>query len=291
MAEQLQDEYGLKLSGLVLVSAALNFLALDFAPGNDLPYVLYVPSYTAVAWYHKRLAGNLQRDLQAAMEESKRWAVKEFAPALAMGDALPPQQRKAVLESLARYTGLPVDFLSRANLRVSQAQFAKRLLEDQGRIAGILDARVTSSALRPTAEHTGYDASLFLVFAPFAATMQHYLHDELDYRTDLRYEYLSRPARQAWKWDADNSYVNVGPALRSAMIKNPRLKVLALMGYYDLATGYFAQDYMYDHLHLPADQRANLKRFRYESGHQIYNHPPSLEKMSADVRQFYREAD
>src|SRR5436309_12005001 len=89
----LQQRYGMYLNGIVLISAILNFETAEFDTGNDLPCILYLPTYTAIAWYHKKLPPDLQGDLHKAIEESRKFAVGEYADALMTGDAIPASRR------------------------------------------------------------------------------------------------------------------------------------------------------------------------------------------------------
>lgn len=287
LANYLQRHAGMDLSGLILLSSALNFQTFTFNKGNDLPYMLYLPTYTAVAWYHQRLSPEMQKDLAKTLEEAERWAVNEYGPALAKGDGLPEADRKKVIGALRRFTGLSEEYISRSDLRIPCREFAKELLRDQGRTLGILDGRVTGFPLRPVASSLEYDPSLFLVSGPFAAAMQDYLRSDLSFKTDQAYVFLSGKANESWNWgSAAGGYVNVTDDLQSAMTMNSNLRVFVGMGRFDLTTGYFAQRYALSHLGLEPKLRANLTQAQYPSGHQIYTHLPSLRQLQADVAQF-----
>ncbi len=288
LSSHLQDRYGMNLTGVVLVSAALNFQTLLSSASNDLAAELNVPSYTAVAWYHNRLAPDLQKDLPATLALAECWTTEQLAPALAMGDSLPTEKRKEILTAYCRFTGLSQDFVDRANLRVAAQEFAKQILADQKKMTGILDARIVGAAPDPVLSFTEYDESLFAVIGPFNATIQDYIRRDLGFSSDLRYEFLSNAAHAAWDWGGGGQgYVNTAQNLRAAMMKNPNLRVLGAIGYFDLATGSFGQEYSYSHLSLPADLRKNLKTVHYPAGHQIYTHIPSLKQFTADVTEFY----
>lgn len=288
LSSHLQDRYGMNLTGVVLVSAALNFQTLLSNANNDLAAALFVPSYAAVAWYHNRLAPELQKDLPATLAQVEQWTVEQLTSALALGDSLPAQKRKELVAAYSRFTGLPPEFVDRANLRVGAHEFAKQLLADQKKMTGILDARVVGASPDAVLSFTEYDESLFAVIGPFAATIQDYIRRDLGFTSDLRYEFLSNTVNQSWDWGAGGQgYLNTAQNLRAAMMKNPNLRVLGAIGYFDLATGYFGQDYSYSHLALPAELLKNLKTVHFPAGHQIYTHIPSLKQFTADVTEFY----
>jgi carboxypeptidase C (cathepsin A) len=290
LANYLQRHLGMDLSGLILLSSALSFQTFTFDRGNDLPYMLYLPTYTAVAWYHQRLSPELQKDLRKTLEEAEQWAVNEYGPALAKGDDLPEADRKKVVAALGRFTGLPEEYIFRSDLRVPSREFAKELLRNQGKVLGILDGRVTGLPLRPVASSVEYDPSLFLIEGPFAAAMQDYLRRELNFKTDQAYEFLSAKAGQSWNWgSAVGGYVNVTDDLQAAMTMNSKLRVFAGIGDFDLTCGYYAQEYAFNHLGLAPSLRKGIRLSRYPSGHQIYNHSPSLKQLSTDAAEFMKD--
>jgi carboxypeptidase C (cathepsin A) len=290
LSSYLQDTFGMNLRGLVLISSVLDFQAIRFHDGNDLPYVLYLPSYTAVAWYHKRLAEPLQsQPLDKAMAEAEEWANGEYRAALFRGDALPAADRDKAVERLARYTGLTKEVVSLANLRISGGQFVRELLKSDRRVVGTLDGRVKGISLGPR----GYapDPSLFITIGPLVSTMLDYLRKDLLYDNDLRYEYLSPEVNRSWNWgSAEEGYVNVAGDLRQAMSQNTQLRVLVACGYYDLATAWAAQKHTVNHLGLDPSIRDHIRLVYYPSGHQLYTNPESLKALKADAEAFYRAA-
>lgn len=292
LADTLQQDEGMDLRGLAMISAALDFGAIFTGGGNDLPYVLYVPSYAAIAAYHQKLAPKLQKDLDKTLAAARRWAQEEYAPALAKGDALPANQRKDIAAALSSYTGISEEIIEQHNLRLPSRVFAKELLRDQNRIVGIFDGRVQGLTESPASQFIDFDASFAVIKGPFTATMQDYLRRDLGYQSDVRYEFLSDQVNHSWDWGSGiGGFPNVLAPLRSAMTQNPNLKLFAAEGLYDLATGCFSQQYVYDHLNLPADARGNLRQTVYPAGHQIYTHLDSLRKLKQDVREFLYKAE
>jgi carboxypeptidase C (cathepsin A) len=291
LARWLAKHYGMNVNGLILLSSALNFQTLVFSKENDLPYMLSLPAYTAVAWYHHKLSPEMQKDLDKALDLAEEWTVNEYGPALARGSDLPASQRKKIVDSLHQFTSLPETYIERSDLRIPSSEFAKELLRDEGRLVGILDGRVTGFPVDTAKSSVEYDPALASVSGPFAAAIQDYLRSELGFRVDQRYVFLSAKANESWNWgSAAEGFVNVTDDLQQAMTEDPHLKVFAGMGCFDLTTSYFGQRYTFNHLGLASPLRGNLRIVRYPSGHQIYTQDASRRKLSADVGEFILSA-
>jgi carboxypeptidase C (cathepsin A) len=290
LAGRLQSKYGLYLNGLMLVSVVLNFQTLEFEIGNDLPYVLYVPAYTATAWYHKRLAPELQADLPAALHAAEAFAYGDYLHALFLGDSLPPERRAAVVQKLAHFTGLSPAYVERTNLRIEHTRFCKELLRDQRRTVGRLDSRFTGADRDAAGETMGYDPSSAATFGPYAGALNAYVRDELNFSSDLPYEVLAH-LYETWDYSKhQNKYVDMSETLRAAITQNPFLKVIIANGYYDLATPYSATEYTVNHLGLEPHLRGNLQMTYYDAGHMMYVHDPSLRQLASDLREFVQRS-
>lgn len=282
----LQQRYGMYLNGIILISAILNFQTAEFDTGNDLPYILYLPTYTAIAWYHKKLPGDLQGDLQRAIGESKAFATGEYADALMRGDTLPAARRTEIAQKLARLTGISADYIDRADLRIEIQRFDKELMKNARRTVGRLDGRFTGIDADAAGEQPDYDPSLAAIVGPYTAMLNEYVRGELKFESDLPYEFLTGRVRP-WNYAPyENRYVNVAETLRRAMTQNPFLRVFVGKGYYDLATPFFAADYTVDHLGLDPALRSHIGGGYYEAGHMMYVHHDSLLKLKQDLAQF-----
>lgn len=280
----LQERHGLYLNGIMLVSSVLDFSTLDFNPGNDLPFILFLPTYAATAWYHRKL--RIRRPLQRLLAEVAKFALTEYTLALAKGASLTRRERTRIVEKLARYTGLSADYLERTDLRINIFRFTKELLRDQGRTVGRLDSRFTGIDRDSAGEHNEYDPSMTNIIGPYTAALYDYVRGELKYESDLPYEILNG---KVWPWsyaDFENAYVNVAETLRKAMSINPYLKVFVANGYYDLATPFLATEYTFNHLGLDPSLRGNVSMGYYEAGHMMYIHTPSLAELKADLAKF-----
>jgi carboxypeptidase C (cathepsin A) len=288
LADHLVDR-GVALNGVILVSTILNFGTARFAPGNDLPYVLFLPTYTATAWYHRKLPADLRGDLGPVLEQSRRWAETEYLTALAKGDRLQGEERARVVAQLARFTGLSPTFLERSDLRVDLGRFNKELLRDENRTVGRLDSRFKGIDASQASERPDFDPSMAAIRPPYTATFNDYVRRTLGYETDLEY-YILGGGIGRWDWGSDNAYVDVGESLRSAWAKNPHMRVFVAYGYYDAATPFFAAEYSLSHLRLDPTLRARVRSGYYEAGHMMYIHLPSLAQLTRDARTFVAEA-
>ncbi len=261
----LQQRYGMYLNGIVLISSILNFETAEFDTGNDLPYILYLPTYTAIAWYHKKLPSDLQSgDVQKAVEESRKFAVGEYTDALMAGDALPVSKRTEIMQKVARLTGLSPEYIDRTNLRIEIQRFTKELLRSERRTVGRIDARFTGIDRDAAGERPEFDPSIAAIIGPYSGMLNDYVRNDLKFDSDLPYEVLTGRVRP-WNYAPyENRYVNVAETLRSAMTQNPFLHVFVAKGYYDLATPFFAADYTFDHLGLDPTLRGHLSGAYYE---------------------------
>ena len=292
LSTQLQNGLGMNLRGIVLISSVLDFQTISFEFGNDLPYALYLPGYTAIAWYHKKLPEDLQKlQLPEALAEAERWATEKYLPALAKGDSLTDEERSAAVKDLARYTGLPAPLLVRTNLRMPNRRFAKELLRDQSRVLGVMDGRVTGFDTDPAVPHAEYDPSFYIQTVPFVACMNAYLRSELKFETDLEYEYLNGEVSRSWKWgERNDGYLNELEALRRAVTENMQLRLFVANGIYDLNTSYFATKYALNHLGLNPNLQANVRSRQYPAGHMLYTDPACLKQLKEDVAAFYKDS-
>jgi carboxypeptidase C (cathepsin A) len=287
LSAHLMNRYGIDLNGIILISTVLNLQTLSPSDGNDLPYALYLPSYTSIALYHKKLQS---ADPDKLRDEVSRYALGDYLTALAQGSGLSKPARADVVDHLARYTGLPADLIDKANLRIDPTFFRKQLLNDQRLILGRFDARLTGEDPDPTDQDADYDPSLSLYLPVYSSTFNDYIRRELNYESDLPYEVLNG---RIGPWDfgkAGMGYLDVTHWLREAMLDNPHLRVLVAAGYDDLATPFLAADYTFDHLDPTGRLRGNVTQTFYPSGHMVYHDPGSLVKLKRDIGAFMNGA-
>jgi carboxypeptidase C (cathepsin A) len=286
LAGWLHDE-GYYLNGVMLISSILNFSTARFDSGNDLPYIAFLPTYTATAWYHKRLPAELQaRTLEEVVEESRRFARGDYARALLMGDQLSDADRRAVATRLAQLTGLTPAYIEQTNLRVHISRFDKELLRNERRTAGRLDSRFIGIDIDAAGEEPEFDPSYAAIFGEYTAVLNDWVRRGLRFETDLPYEILTGKVRP-WSYERfQNRYVDVGETLRVAMSKNPHMRVLVANGYYDLATPFFATEYTFGRMQIDPELRKNVTMTYYPAGHMMYIHKASHRKLREDVVAF-----
>lgn len=290
LAGFLQQRYGMYLNGIMFVSSILNFLTASFDEGNDLPYVLFLPTYTASAWFHKKLPGDLQKDFNSAIAEAREFALGDYSLALMKGNRLTADERAALAAKLARLTGLSERYIEGTNYRINIHRFCKELLRDEGATIGRFDSRFKGFDKDQVGERFEMDPSYAIILGPYTATMYDYLRQDLEYETDLPYEIL-KSLYQSWKYeDYQNHYVNTAKDLRYGFMLQPGLKVIVCNGYYDLATPFLAAEYTFDHIPLPEKQASNVKMTYYEAGHMMYLHKESLKKLSKDLKDFIQNS-
>lgn len=279
---------GIAFNGILLVSSILNFQTARFNKGNDLPYQLFLPTYTATAWFHKMLPGN--RSLKSVLKEAEEFAGGDYVLALAKGDTLSSKERKAVIAKLSKLTGLGAEYIDSTELRINIHYFCKELLRRQKRTVGRLDSRFKGIDALAATESPQHDPAMTAIMPPYTAMINDYLRRDLGWESDVPY-YVFNPG-ELWKnWsygDAGQGHPDTSEALRAAMSKNPYMKVFIASGYYDLATPYFATEYTLSHLGLDPTLRANVSTSYYEAGHMMYIDEACLAKFKADVAEFLK---
>ncbi len=287
----LRERYNMTLNGVLLISPAINFETIGFAFGNDLPYILFVPGYTAAAWYHKALPGDLQAlSLEEVVKQATAFAYNEYTLAMMKGQTLGEQERNAVAEKLARFTGLTKEFVLQSKLRIDMQRFAKELLRGRSKVIGRYDSRYTSTDADDAGENPEDDASAAAVFGPFTAAINDYLRNDLKVSDDHVYEIITGKV-QPWNYGRYLSrYPDATDTLRQSMSQNPYLKLFVASGYYDLATPPATVKYSVDHLRLPQELLKNIDHQYYEGGHMMYIYEPAMTKLRKDVAAFYERA-
>jgi carboxypeptidase C (cathepsin A) len=289
----LQARASLTFNGLILVSVATDLEAI-FAelPGNDRPFAVYLPGYAAVAWYHHVLPTQPPA-LEPFLEEVRTYASGPYTAALIKGDRLSDAERTAVAEKLHVYMGLPVQYLKEANLRVSELAFTHELLRSRRLTVGRLDGRFFGPTLDPLQKYAEYDPQSAAISAAFTASFLDYYHGELKFGQGKTYRATNYTIGDKWKWthhpigaEGEQPMVNSGVDLALALVQDANLRVLVLQGYYDLATPFYATEYVMSHLGVPPETSSRIQIKYYEAGHMMYVHPPSIKKMKHDMDTF-----
>ena len=303
LINDLETGRDIDFNGVILLSQVLNFdLMADRPQGNpsvDLPYEIALPTFAATAWYHHMLGSQQPADLESFLQEVEQYALGDYADALAQGANLPDDQFNAVAEKLHDYTGLPVAYIKKANLRVSGSEFEQELQNSAGLTTGRLDTRFSGPTMDPLGEDAEYDPQSASIGSAYVAAFNDYAHRSLHYTTDETYE----PEIPLWfKWEFKHKSpdarrgpslgaVNVMPDLSTAMKYDPNLKISLNGGYFDLATPFFQGMYEMHHLQIPAKLQSNIEYHYYESGHMVYANEASLKQLHDNVAAFIRKTD
>ncbi|MBK9215714.1 MAG: peptidase S10 [Chloracidobacterium sp.] len=285
-------DHGIALNGIALVSAVLNFQTIRFAANNDMPLVFIFPSYTATAWYHKRLQPQLQsKTIEQVTDEARRWASNEYMRALLRIDSLTDVERNALAASYATFTGLPTDFIIRNNFRIELGEFQKELLRvPERRTVGRLDSRFKGIDRDAAGDGPDSDPSMNAIRPPYTAAFNSYVRGELGYKSDVEYYILGGGVTSPWNWNTNNAYADTSMPLKDAMAKNPYMKVWLSQGYYDMATPFFAAEYTVSAMNLDPTLRRNVSFTYYEAGHMMYIDVRELRKLKTNATAFITSA-
>ncbi len=279
---------GLAFNGIVLIGTTLN-LETIWSRSDDLVHELELPTYAADAWYHKKVAADLQRkDLKSFLKEVEGFALGEYAAALSKGDELSAAERKATIDKLARFTGIDAHYADESNLRWDVSHFARQLLRDKHLTIGRYDGRLTGPSSLNVGETSEFDPSSTEITPPFTAVFTKYIREELGYKTDMYY--YPSGGIQPWDYGVQNGFGDTTSLLRDAMAKNPYMKVMVAAGYFDLATPYFAAEYTFNHMGLNPDMHKNITWDFYQAGHMLYIDSDSHAKLKHDFLEFMRSA-
>jgi carboxypeptidase C (cathepsin A) len=292
LGNYLQSRDNMTFNGIVLVSTVLNLGTISFNPGEDMPYVFYLPSYAATAWYHKMLKDRPD-NLDPFLAEARKFAATEYADALMKGSKLGDSEKAEMARKLSRFTGLSDDYLLKANLRVNLPQFMIELQRSKGLTTGRLDARFSGPIYDLLGEYAQYDPQDTGISGAFTAAFNTYVREELKFGQDKTYVIGSRDASREWNWKHETGErygfpgsPNVEGDLIEAMISNTHLQVQVENGLYDLATPFFATEYTMDHLGLPANIRSHIDMKYYNAGHMMYVRDEDLAKLKNNVASF-----
>jgi carboxypeptidase C (cathepsin A) len=291
LSDILENGKSIDINGVILLSQIFNFTTdIDgpmLNPGVDLPYELALPTYAATAAYHKKLAQQ-PGDLDAFLKEVEDFAMGAYAHALAQGTDLSQSEKQQVAEKLHDYTGLPVAYLMKANLRVAGGEFEKTLQDDQDLTTGRLDTRFSGPHLDPLSQYAEYDPQSSAISSAYVSLFNDYVRKELKYGEGQTF--LPEALFGGFEWDLKHKGnpidLNVAGDLAEAMKTNPRLKVMVNGGYYDLATPFFAALYEEKHLPIPQSLAKNIEYDWYESGHMVYVRDESLKQLHDRVAAF-----
>ncbi len=295
LSNMLQADYDVDLNGVILLSQIFSFdTSVDGPetnPGIDVAYPLALPTYAATARYHHKLPGT--QSIPALMGEVEHFAMTDYTLALAAGASLPPDRREAIAAKLHDYTGLPVAYIKKANLRIDGGEFEKTLQDDTDTTTGRLDTRFSGPTMDPLSKEADYDPQSASISSAYVSTFNDYVRRVLHYGEGQAY----KPEIDVFRWwDMQHQppgapeklpqSANVMPDIAAALKMNPNLKIQLNGGYYDLATPFYEGIYEMQHLQIPPRLQGNIEFRQYESGHMVYAHQASLQQLHDNVAGF-----
>jgi carboxypeptidase C (cathepsin A) len=301
LINQLEADRAIDFNGVILLSQILNFdLSPDRPTGNpgiDLPYQTVLPTYAATAWYHKKLPGE-RKDLETLLPEVEQFAMGDYARALAAGSDLSAADRRAIAEKLHQYTGLPVEYILKADLRIDGGEFRQNLQDDAGLTTGRLDTRFSGPDIDPLSQRADYDPQSTALGSAYVSAFNEYVRKELRFGEGKAFKHSIQAGRN-WNFahqqpgqnqrpSAGRQGSNVMPDLANAMKINPNLKIQLHAGYFDLATPFYQGIYEMHHLPIPAGLFSNIEYKFYDSGHMVYAKDASLKLLHDNVVEFIR---
>jgi len=297
LGNYLQAHDGMDFNGIVLISSVLDLGTISFYPGSDMPYIFYLPSYAATAWYHKVLKDRPE-NLNAFLEDARKFAQSEYASALMKGSKLTAAEKADMAKKLSRYTGLTEDYLIKANLRVTLGQFMEELQRHRGLTTGRLDSRYSGLTYDLLSEFAESDPQSSAVTGAFTAAFNSYVRDELKFGQDKTYHAISEGVGSNWDWKHQvgrgrgffPGSPNVEGDLVQALLANPHLQVEVENGLYDMATPFFATEYTMEHLGLPEQLQKNIREQYYDAGHMMYLRDEDLAKLKSNISAFIDSA-
>ncbi len=287
LANELQENEGIYLNGVMLLGTVLDLGNIAPNPTNDNAYAMFLPTYTATAWYHKKLPADLQKmTLEQVVQQSRDYAFGDYLTTLAKGNELTTAEKTAAAEKLARLTGLSQKFILNTNLRISAGDFRTELLRDQREMLGRYDTRLIGINGNAANQYQDYDPSDVAPSGAFMSAFMRYLHNDLDYHTDLQYYMGGHAGRWDWGPGGYAGYPSTSEDLRLAMAKDPYLHVLVGAGYYDSATPFANAEYTFRHLGFDQTYRNRVKFDYYESGHMAYLNQASAKQLQQNIEKF-----
>ncbi len=286
LADKLQGQ-GVPLAGVILISCAMDFQTLHFAPANDLPYALFLPAFANASQYHGLLKGALGESSAAARAAAEAFVTEDYLPALHAGHRLDDARRSRLAQRMAELTGLPATLVEQRNLRISDQTYFAYALRDRGQQVGRLEARSTAPLPASQNEQFEFDPGIEAIAPAYGSAAQSYFAHTLGVTLDQRYELLSHDAHKAWNWnrgdDNGGSLVSTTPDLSRALRRNPHLRVFVASGRYDLGTPYSASDWSLAHLDVPADVMKRVEHHYYDAGHMMYTRSEDLAQLKSDL--------
>ncbi len=293
MLANLLEASGVKLTGIVLQSAVLNLnhncflvsvLVDEVENGtSSASCASYLPSYAMVGTYYRRDSSK-SADWPKYAEQIRLFTKHYYSPAVNAHLTDKTLPSLGLLMMLARVTGTS-EQLWRSNVNLLPTTFDNTFQMNllPGETIGRYDGRIHVPVDSPLAEPG--DPSMTYLAQPLADTMDSYLPNELKYTAGSPYVMENSIKNSDWDWSHnDLPLPDVIPDLAAALRRNPSLKILALSGYYDLATPFYQTELDLARL----DKRTNLTIKNYAGGHMLNLDDQTRPQQKKDVADFIK---
>ncbi|MBN1970204.1 MAG: peptidase S10 [Candidatus Delongbacteria bacterium] len=288
VSEYLLNRYGLYLNGIILVSSVLNFMQISNDPGNNLPFLMFLPTLAATSWYHGKLDKVKYLKLETLIEEVTYFVENEYLKFLFTGNSTDIETRNNIFSKISEFTGLSEEYVKISGGRINEFRYMSELFRSEGRTVGRLDSRFLGYNIDETIDSIDYDPAYSVIYGPYTSIYNDYVKNHLEFDCDITYEIING---KVWPWDyskVSNKYVDVIDSLTKTMHQNPQMRVWFLSGYYDLATPYYATIYTINQMKLKGDLAKNIDHTYYDSGHMMYIKRSCLEKIFEELDNFLK---
>ncbi len=286
IADKLAEE-GVSLTGLILVSCAMDLQSLVFSPRNDLPYTLFLPAFAGVAQYHGCLSGPQAESPEKARALAAEYVDTEYLRLLHRGSALTDDERSRAAKRIGELCGLAPKLVEQRNLRITDNLFFTELLRDRGQLVGRLEARVAGPMGLSRTNEWDFDPGIEALLGPYTMAAMGWFTEGLGFDRSWRYEVMSMEAHKQWNWNRGeaqgNGFCCTSPDLSRALRRNPHLRVFVASGHFDLGTPSTASDWSLAQLDVPAEVRTRITHRYYDAGHMMYTREADLSKLKQDL--------
>ena len=276
LARRLQDQEGIGIKGLVLISPVLDFGWFE-GVNNPLTFATRLPSQAAAA---KGIAGPGGRD---ALKDVEAYAAGPYLADLLRGER-DPDALARIAEKVAAFTGLDPEMVRKLGGRIDMTTFARERTRSGAKITSLYDARVSGFDPSPHAASSDYsDPILDAIKTPLASTMADLTGNRLGWPVEARYEILNEEVNHAWDWGKGREHAEALSDLKRALALDPSMRVLVAHGVTDQVTPYFASKLLIDQIP-PMDDPDRVRLKVYDGGHMLYLDDKSRAALRDDAK-------
>ncbi len=302
LSRKLQEDYGIGLGGVILISPCLELAALSSSDYDVLNWVESFPTMAATAAYHKQSAyfrdrqkeiNTPEAELKTLLKPVEDFALNEMSSLLIQGERMNEEKRKAIMKKVVDFIAVPFEKINKGYGRLSIWQFCRWLLQKERKWCGLYDASITVYDPFPDRDQfEGADPSLSGIEPIFSHGINTLLREHLELDCERRYYLLSMEVNKSWKRDKQEHFfdMQIGATddLRYAMAMNPQMKVFICHGVFDLVTPYFSSERVIQLMNLPEPLRKQITFQVFYGGHMFYTWACSRRLFKSQMKEFYK---